>query len=382
MKIGLDGPRDDSALEKVPEHINGYALIATKLGISDTAIVYYSCCGNDNYPQVGFPKNRFIFIDGNEINIAALQSAGKEAYCRDVRNFNPVPEGIDVLIVENPMLSPLELIGCVKPGGVIIANDYNASAKILSREPSVELVATLHRPRSISPEWNQVAVQDCFVKAETTADLLSAGMLTYCREMLDLYGVDIEGDNIAARYQVLFKRHFNQDSDFSVIEDSTNKTIFLAPLPTKHSFDPNDVAIFRKRLVTSEQLEARINATIEELEAVLPEPFEPWVTRSLQSALGISIVGDSKESILRSLRLNKLNLIQLHTLQNLIEYFSLREYWKLKFKLIAKDMRFSFKFNLEENSGVRGDPAFKVVIPENDTLGADFFGSDDNPQAD
>ncbi len=380
MKTSIDASGADRGVDKLSEGPNSYALIATKLGIPTTAVVYYPCCGNDTYPQAGLSHNRFIYADGDLNAIAALQSTGREAYCQDVKTFDPVPGGVDIVVVQNPMMSSLEFVDRVKTAGMIICNDYHASAKTLVREPSMELVAVVHNPRSAAPEWNESRAQDCFEKADTTADLLVAGRLAYCEKMVARYGADIEGDNVALKYQILYKRHFDSESGFAIIGDPADGGIFLPDPPTKHAFAPDDIAIFRKRLVTPEQKEARIEAVIEDFAVVLPEPLEPWITRSLQRALGINLVADSVDSLLAMLRQNALTLIQLQALQGLTKYFSLREYWKLKFQNLTNDQRLSFSFLLRSESAVLGDPAFEVTLPEAHTLGEDFFGSDDIAQ--
>lgn len=371
---------NDDGVDTGLEGLNSYALIAAKLGVTDSAVVYYPCCGSDDYPQAGFPNNRFIYVDGNQQNITALQTAGKEAYCQDARTFDPVAGGVDIVVVQNPMLSSLEFVDRVKTGGIIICNDYHASAKTLVREPSVELVAVIHNPRSVAPEWNESRAQACFEKGVTTADLFEAGCLAYCEKMVARYGADIEGDNVATKYQALYNRHFDSESGFAVVGDVAQGGIFLAAPPTKHIFAPDDIAIFRKKLVTHEQKEARIEVAIQELAIVLPEVIESWITSSLQRAIGISLVADSVESLVAVLRQSALTLVQLQALQGVTQYFNLREYWKLKFQCLTNDQRWRFKFNLEVGSAVLGDSAFDATLSESATLDEIFFRSDANPQ--
>lgn len=363
----------DKSLDQlaVPENI--YGAIAKKFQIPTSAVVYYPCCGSDDLPASGFPGRRFIFADANEDCVSGLRQKGFEAHVEDVTKFQPVRDGVDVLVLQNPVLCAYEFVDRVKPGGFIICNNYHGSAGMLAREDSMELAAVVHSPRESSPVWSKITnLADYFADIDTDQALADRGLLKYCEEILDKYNARMVGKSVVDCYRIFYQTTEASALGGNLMPDG--EIVELKGLPRKERFGLDDLAVFRKRKDAAGIKSKRSMQLMQQAHRYMPEVIEPWILDAFQALFGQDSIALDKESLVRFLAANDFTTMQLYRLGRLLEYFCLRE------ELIAKHQTFSgvarsgFALALECKYGVPGDPAFAPEMTADFMDDLAFFG--------
>ncbi len=353
------------SIDVVTESPNPYGLVADKLGVHQNAVVYYPCSGPDDSPRQGFPRNRFICADQNEGDMAALSKHGCETYVVDVRTFQPTPDGVDVLILQNPVLNALEFVDIVKGGGLVIANNWHGSAGQVNKQPNMDLVAVITSPRD-NPKWQDTDIAGCFEIVSTDEDLESRGLLAKYQSLVDKYASGLDGKSVVELYQALYAASYNTMMDDHIVMDPSSGLGYVAlpKLPRKKPFDPGDLAIFRKKNESVAEVNARKVAIIQKLIDELPEEIGAWLSSSLAKLLGIAIDVTTKTALRTLLVDTKLKAIQLVIIEHVTEYFQTKASFRSQFLAIAPDKRWQFPFALEQEFGVQGDPDFAAAVPQ------------------
>lgn len=362
------------SVEEQRESPNCYGLIAQKLNIPATAVVYYPCSGPDDFPRKGFPHNRFIFADQYQANMEALAIQGEEAHTVDVRTFMPTPDGVDVLIIQNPQLNALTFVDKVKPGGIIIANNWHSSANQVRRQEDMELVAVVLNPRN-QPVWDDKDVNDCFEQVITDDDLRKMGKLDAYRKLVDKYAPTDNEKSVIERYRTLYDASYEAAIGDHIVMDGNEPMGYrsLPSLPTKKGFGLDDIAIFRKRDESPEVKKAKKEAKIKALTDSIPEIIEPWLAESLAKVLAINIAVQDRAALYQLLLDTDLTPLQFVLIEHIAKYFRMRTETRRRFLEIAQSDRWQFRMGLEDQYGIQGDPEFAAELPAEVLNSMDFF---------
>ncbi len=150
-------------------------------------VVYYPGSGTHVGPSFtpGLSESRIIYFDQDEHSIKKLKEAGYESYQGDVQYFVP-GDRVDLLIMLNfNHPKPPEF---VRPGGIVVCNDWWNAATDLKNNPDFELVgAILEDPetRNVSIETQNLADFLTPVETEEEWNEREGFMLGLYREQVD-----------------------------------------------------------------------------------------------------------------------------------------------------------------------------------------------------
>ena len=123
-------------LEQTPRSIENYRFFASQFGTPGSII--YPCCFVDASPSQGFPNSRVLYID-NKLDVKdeltkLYSEKSLEFVCADAKTFQPQNDH-DLLLILNPTLHTRSLSHLVKPGKLILANNYHRNANQMFEEP-------------------------------------------------------------------------------------------------------------------------------------------------------------------------------------------------------------------------------------------------------
>ncbi len=353
------------SIDKLSESPNPYGVIADRLKVPANAVVYYPCSGSDDCPREGFPHNRLICADQNAHDMAFLAEKGCETHVVDVCTFEPTSNGVDVLILQSPVLNALEFVDTVKGGGLVIANNWHGSAGQVNRQPNMDLVAVMSSPTH-NPRWLDTDIAGCFEMVSTDQELEARGLLAKYQAFVDKYASGTIGKSIVERYQALYAASYDTMMDDYIVMDASSLLgyVSLPKLPRKKPFADGDLAIFRKKNESEAEANARKVTIIQNLIDVLPEEIGDWLSSSLTKLLGIPVEVTTKAALRTLLVATKLKAIKLVIIEQVAEYFQTKASIRARFQAVVPDQRWQFSFALEQSFGLVGDPEFAVAAPQ------------------
>lgn len=353
------------SIDVLSESPNPYGVIADRLKIPVNAVVYYPCSGSDDCPREGFPHNRLICADQNAHDMALLAKKGCETHVVDVCTFEPISDRVDVLILQNPVLSALEFVDTVKGGGLVIANNWHGSAAQVNRQPNMDLVAVMSSPHH-NPRWLDTDIAGCFEMVSTDQELEARGLLAKYQAFVDKYASGTIGKSIVERYQALYAASYDTMMDDHIVMDASSSLgyVSLPKLPKKKPFADGDLALFRKKNESEAEANTRKVTIIQNLIDVLPDEIGDWLSSSLTKLLGIPVEVNTKAALRTLLVANQFKAIKLVIIERITEYFLTKASIRARFHAILPDKRWQFSFALEQAFGLVGDPEFAVAAPQ------------------
>lgn len=148
--------------------VRGFCLIQEALQ-PISKVIYYPCCGVDRTPSIAWPDSQVIYADREQHCIDQLRQNESLTHCVDVELFDPGP--IDILIMLNPTIDPDRPCDNVKPGGLVICNNYHLTATRVRSIPRFELIGLAYElSGGMIFDLNQPELH--FYEVETEEELL------------------------------------------------------------------------------------------------------------------------------------------------------------------------------------------------------------------
>jgi hypothetical protein len=129
-------------IRSVPGLVKEYSLFRDYFHPKDD-VVYYPCCGGDISPTTAFPKSRVIYLDYENDSIGARE--GFEFHKGSAFEFDP--GAVDILIFQNPQISPEIPCSHVALGGYVLSNNYHDTAYKISKIDGWQLCALIENNR-------------------------------------------------------------------------------------------------------------------------------------------------------------------------------------------------------------------------------------------
>lgn len=126
-----------------PEWVQGYKLFQEKFN-PKSDVVYYPCSGSDSSPSLGFPSSRVIYVDMfSDEEVKRQREAGFECHGASALEFNP--GDVDILIMQNPTISPDVPSSYVVKDGFILCNNYHSTATLLHQNPQYKFEGVIRK---------------------------------------------------------------------------------------------------------------------------------------------------------------------------------------------------------------------------------------------
>ena len=131
----------DETPEASPAFVAELQLANSEFNINPS-VIYVPCSGMGISPSEAFPGAEVIYLDKNSYAVEALKKAGYNAVEEDALKFVPT-EQVDLVILENPQISPEFMARTVKESGYIICNNYSDTATKMYKLSDFELLGMI-----------------------------------------------------------------------------------------------------------------------------------------------------------------------------------------------------------------------------------------------
>lgn len=108
---------------------------AFKESVLDASSVLYPCCGSDDSPSLVF--SNVTYVDDEKMHpesMAEMRKRGLKAHKMDVRRYTASEEH-DMLIILRPMIPTRWAAQHIKPGALILSDDYHGNAREMRDNP-------------------------------------------------------------------------------------------------------------------------------------------------------------------------------------------------------------------------------------------------------
>ncbi len=240
-----------------PDLVLKYAEFKKAVGF-EKGTIYHPCSGSDISPSETFREAKVVYADMDVVAMHAVSAKGLEAHIVDVKNFNPGP--VDVLILLNPQIGPEVPASFVKADGYVVCNDYHATASTLYQK-GFELRAII-RPTGKGYLYDNDSPEKYFQSIDTDEELRAApfswGSTNHEAVERDIKkltteGVALQGSSLVEQYKTLLNllQKGEVPGSWSKLGDEwfrqEDALIIQTSLPRKKGV-ADDLFVFQKRV--------------------------------------------------------------------------------------------------------------------------------------